>query len=487
MYVELARGARRSVLDVAIVALLDASCAAPTCRVPGATPCCANVDECIATVADPHASWESLEVAVDVISRGSKSRAELDRLRALLEQELHATPLARPPDTVAGEAEPSRCLPGNDFRRAPRAVFLIAAIESFVQEASPAQAELREAYHSADAYVSNAATWPLARLVDDEVLPRIIDDAASRIPLCVDLDLYWLRAYGPRARAALPVLTQLLRDTRMPGLPAVLAAIGDPAAIEPLGQALDHEDCFFRAQLLEALASFGPAAGAQRPAVELLTHNWSPNVRASANEALRAIAGVQPPPYSPPTARLTPANDGFRLTLQGETISLSKAFEWPRPEGHCDPISKSVGADHAVDVQGTCVLVRDGVGRNSLFVAERDGRTTPLSKAQVAAVRVVHGRIFAIAAGQILQLESPTDGPWSATSVASLPGRPIALGSDQAGNLVVVVRGSDDLSRDERGWRVRRGASTTPDSEQPLFALRLNDVTGQLQGAQVAE
>jgi hypothetical protein len=462
----------------------------------------------VAVLADPNATWQSLSESASIIgSTLPKTTGALARVRELLRQEVRgeAVPIRSGGDPI--DLRNVACAPhgGAD---GVRARLLVEAIASFGPASLEARPELLEAYHSARPDVSWAATWALAALRDEEVLPRLIDRLSAGLgngsPACEFRAQEALEAYGSRARPWVPILVRLF-EKRTPNtdfLPHTLSVIGDPAAVEPLGRSLWVEDHALRTRVLEALAAFGTAARSQLPAIESLVDNWAPNVRVAAAEALRAIDGREAATHVPRRPSLaTPTKTGWDLVLLTGVVHLStNPALWPPVPPECQVLAKQLETTGAVLVGGTCLLLTYGIERVDLNAGDPlRGTVRRLVGGRVLAVVTVHGRVLAITGSSLVALNRNQDGTWSVEPLARLPGTTIASGLDAAGDLVVMTSGYGyrvgsgwmlwPLPESERAW----AASPLPDepggdakgkiglaaTEGPGFVLRL-DSTGRL-------
>lgn len=146
-----------------------------------------------------------------------------------------------------------------------------------------------------------AATRALARLGDTRALPSLLAALDSDVDAWRAIQV--ARHLPHAADELVPRLCNHLRRldlsqewTKMSAnaLLAALAALGDPAAIDTILDALDaavrHEQHGVTASALKALTAFGPAAGAHETIRSLTTHTDA-HIRPAAVAALWAVGG----------------------------------------------------------------------------------------------------------------------------------------------------------------------------------------------------
>jgi hypothetical protein len=294
-----------------------------------------------------------------------------------------------------------------------------------------------------------------------------------------------LPEYGPRARVAIPSLIALLesRDADAAGL---LGVLGDPVAIDPLARSLRFEDYRLRATALEALASFGADAASAIPAIEALTDNWAPVVRARAAAALHTIAGrdASEAHRSPRARNIIPTSVGWNLVAETGIVPLRVPHR-SLPDG-CAKLSTVLGTPFYGAVFGrSCIVTTFGIETSWLLEGDREtGKTRHLSGPGAWDFVVVHGRLFVIAfGGAIRAIDRAPDGSVKIEEVASGPGSPIAYGLDANGDLVVAASGSAAVDPSARPWP--GGTYTYPGQQRedgslwPTYVLRLTP-EGQL-------
>jgi hypothetical protein len=416
------------------------------------------------TLSDRNASNMELAYASGAIfASEEKSPEVLARLKALLREELNVQPPAMPR--------------GPEAR--PRAVYVIHAIDGFGTSASAARAELREAYRSPSSWVAWAGFWALAHLADNEALPGLISLLSSH-----QIGIYrWemidvLPKYGPRAKAAIPVLIPLL-EQGYPDAAGLLGLIGDPAAIDPLAQSLRIENYWLRATALEALAGFGPAAASTVPAIESMRDNWAPVVRARAWEALHAIDGREAPaptPRQPPPCLRTLPTE---CATQSGTVRLMQVH--PSLPQECAQVAKAAGSALGVLFGPSCVLsVNYGEWGTWLIDADRSSGRTRKFPGDAAQFVTLRGQLLAIGP-EIETIDRAVDGSLKLEPLAFGPAELIAYGLDAEGDLVLVSNGNGALERSAPKWP-RQWApghrARDRDVDYP-FVLRL-DRAGQL-------
>ncbi len=381
-------------------------------------------------------AWDlELAYASDAIAHSEeKSPETLARLRALLREELKVDPPAMPP---------------RGPRPKTRAEYVIMAINGFGASASAARDELREAYRSRSSRVAWAGFWGLAELADDEVLPGLISLLISREGGHRRTEVKVLPRYGPREKAAIPVLLQLLEQGDPDGA-GLLGLIGDPVAIDPLARALRIENYHFRATVLEALAGFGPAAASAVPAIQSMTDNWAPIVRARAWAALHAIVGGEP---SVSTPRLPPTCLGpFPAECVTESGTVQLTAVQPYVPDECAEGAKAALSRLGVLFGRSCILSVDyGEWGSWLIDADRVSGKTQRFHGNANQFVMLRGHLLALG-HQIQEIDRAPDGSLKLEEIAVGPGRLTAYGLDANGDLVFVAHGNGALEPSAPNW-----------------------------------
>lgn len=252
-------------------------------------------------------------------------------------------------------------------------------------------------------------------------------------------------------KGAVPALLRVLASDKWwlaPHAAEALGEIGDESAIAPLEVALGSGEFRLRAAALKAIARFGGRASGATSKIEMLTTDWSSEVRRAAVDALRKITGRSMPDAPPPDAPvIRPTGTGWKVSRGGRAIVLTDAWNGmtPTPPAQCANLAASVNARDALYVDDTCIVAcAEGEFGGALLQAGPASRgLCRFTKESGDYFRFVpaHGSYVVILGDTALaRLSRGADGSWTTKLLVGLPRGLLAYGLDAAGDPVFLLR-----------------------------------------------
>lgn len=386
----------------------------------------------------------------------------------LLRRELAEPSLRRPSGAACREPAPSPCQRVLDgcLPHDASLVHLLSGVSS--EELLP---ELVAALAREEERLTPFALEALAHLKSPEAFPHLIRQLSSPRQECRQLaldGLAFIDRVPPEASESLLGLLERGEPSERSMAALLLWVMREPRAIEPLRRALKASQTLVRYDAARALGGLGAESKASVPELEELARtDASQDVRWAAAEARYRLSDRWEPAATPHCPRIVPALDGWILHRRhAGPLRLRRVPDnaSPEPPPHSDPCSgpyAATSSDILIPMGQACLFGASPLGvwekeRNRMTLLEMEGGPVDdysfVDHALDFQGTVVLLRGWSSVSWREGWLERVTrtrEGAWMLESFAPLPGMPVAYALDETGGLVIATTSRDSAVEGE--------------------------------------